>query len=414
MKASRKHMIKERHKPLRRDVDKILAEKGADAIFLYSESVKEANMYYLTRFSAPDPFIYLKRVGEAPILIVSQMEYSRAKKESIVKDVRSYMDYNIHEIFKSAPDPKIGSLKFLANVAKKELGPDTKICVPPNFPAIIADALRKEGLTIMPMFDVIEKARETKEPDEIQAIKEVQATVDKVTKKVIDLIADADVDEKGRLVTKVNGRKEVLTVGKVKAMLGHEFLDNGCTSEDPIVACGPRGADPHYSGSPEDELMANQPIILDIYPQSIRKRYYTDMTRTVVKGKAPKEIKKMFEAVLEARNASIDAIRAGILGSEPYNICCDVLEKAGYATTRGGKQVTKGFTHGLGHGVGLQVHEGPSLSEFYKFALEEHNVVTVEPGLYDPKLGGVRIEDTVEVTKKGCNNLVKTEILLEI
>ncbi|MEM3596993.1 MAG: Xaa-Pro peptidase family protein [Candidatus Bathyarchaeia archaeon] len=399
---------------MRKDVDKILAEKGAEAIFLYSESVKEANMYYLTKFLAPDPFIYLKKVGEEPILIVSQMEYSRAKKESIIKNVCSYMDYNIHEIIKAAPDPKIGSLKLLANVAKKELGMGTKICVPPNFPAIIVDALRSEGLTIMPMFDVVEKARETKEPDELQAIQEVQAIVDKVTKKVIDLIADADVDNKGRLVVRIDGRREVLTVGKVKVMLGHEFLDNGCASEDPIVACGPRGADPHYSGSPEDELMANQPIILDIYPQSIRKRYYTDMTRTIVKGKAPKEIKKMFEAVLEARNASIDAIRAGVLGNEPYNICCDVFEKAGYATTRGGKQITKGFTHGLGHGVGLQVHEGPSLSEFYKFALEEHNVVTVEPGLYDPKLGGVRIEDTVEVSKKGCNNFVKTEILLEI
>ena len=399
---------------MRKDIDRILTEKGAEAIFLYSESEKEANMYYLTKFLAPDPFIYIKRVGEKPILIVNPMEYSRAKKESIVKDVRSYVDYNLHEIMKSAPDPKIGNLNFLANVAKKELGKGAKICVPPNFPVIIADALRKEGLTITPMFDLIEKARETKEPDEIQAIKEVQTIVDKTTKKVIDLIADADVDDKGRLVTRVNGRKEVLKVGKLKAILGHEFLDGGCEAGDPIVACGPKGADPHYSGSPEDELMANQPIILDIYPKSIRSRYYTDMTRTIVKGKAPKEIKKMFEVVLEAKNAAIDAIKAGVLGSEPYNICCDVLEKAGYATTRGGKQITKGFNHGLGHGVGLQVHEGPSLNEFYKFALEEHNVVTVEPGLYDPKVGGVRIEDTVEVTKRGCSNFVKAEILLEI
>jgi Xaa-Pro aminopeptidase len=399
---------------LRKDIDRILTEKGAEAIFLYSESEKEANMYYLTKFLAPDPFIYIKRVGEKPILIVNPMEYSRAKKESIVKDVRSYVDYSLHEIMKSALDPKIGNLNFLANVAKKELGKGTKICVPSNFPVIIADALRKEGLTITPMFDVIEKARETKEPDEIQAIRDVQAIVDKATKKVIDLIADADVDDKGRLVTRVNGRKEVLKVGKLKAILGHEFLDGECEAGDPIVACGPKGADPHYSGSPEDELMVNHPIILDVYPKSIRSRYYTDMTRTIVKGKAPKEVKKMFEAVLEARNAAIDAIKAGVLGSEPYNICCDVLEKAGYATTRGGKQITKGFNHGLGHGVGLQVHEGPSLNEFYKFALEEHNVVTVEPGLYDPKVGGVRIEDTVEVTRRGCSNFVKTEILLEI
>ncbi|MGB9740950.1 MAG: M24 family metallopeptidase [Candidatus Bathyarchaeales archaeon] len=400
---------------MRKDVDKILEEKGAEAIFLYSESAKEANMYYLTRFLAPDPFIYLKKVGEEPTIVVSQMEYSRAKKESIIKDVRSQMEYNLYEIIKSAPDPKIGNLKFIANVAKKELGVGTKICVPSNFPTMIADALRKEGLTITPMFDIIEKARETKEPDEIREISAVQAAVDNALKKVIDLIANADVDAKGRLVTKIDGKKELLKVGMVKAILGHEFLDNGCAvEEEMIIACGPSGADPHYSGEPEDELMANQPIILDIFPKSIRKRYYTDMTRTIVKGKASKEVKKMFETVLEARNASIDAIKAGVQGNAVYDICCNIIEKAGYATTRGGKQITKGFTHGLGHGVGLQVHEGPSLSEFYKFALEEHNVVTVEPGLYDPEIGGVRIEDIVEVTKKGCSNFVKTEIFLEV
>jgi Xaa-Pro aminopeptidase len=400
---------------LRKDIDKILVEKGADAIFLYSESAKEANMYYLTKFLAPDPFIYLKKVGEEPTIVVSQMEYSRAKKESMIKDVRSYMDYNLYEITKSASDPKIGNLKFVANVAKKEFGIDTKICVPPNFPTIIADVLRREDLTVIPMFDVIEKARETKEPDEIREIRAVQAAVDNAVKKVIDLIADADVDDEGRLVTKIDGKKEVLKVGKVRAILGHEFLDDGCAvEEEAIIACGPKGADPHYSGDPEDELMANQPIILDIFPKSIRKRYYTDMTRTIVKGKASKEVKKMFETVFEARNASIDAIKASVQGSEAYNICCNVIEKAGYATTRGGKQVTKGFTHGLGHGVGLQVHEGPSLSEFYKFALEEHNVVTVEPGLYDPEIGGVRIEDIVEITGKGCKNFVKTGIFLEV
>lgn len=399
---------------MRKDVDEILSEKGVDAVFLYSESVKEANMYYLTKFLAPDPFVYIKKIGEEPILIVSEMEYPRAKKESIVKDVRSQIDYNFYEIIKSAPDTKTGNLKFIANAAKKEIGANKKIYVPPNFPTAIADALRKDGLNIMPMFDVIEKARKTKEPDEIQEIKTVQSAVDEATKKIIGAIASADVDGKGILTTKVDGKKEPLTVGKLKALLGHVLIEYGCImEEEAIIVCGPKGADPHYSGNPEDELKANQPIILDIFPKSARKRYYTDMTRTIVKGKASKEIKKMFQTVLDAKNASIDAIKAGIPGNQVYELCCRVFEKAGYATTKGGKKIKKGFTHGLGHGVGLQVHEGPSLSEFSTFPLEEHNVVTVEPGLYDPEIGGVRIEDVVEVTKRGCNNFVKTEVILE-
>jgi len=138
------------------------------------------------------------------------------------------------------------------------------------------------------------------------------------------------------------------------------------------------------------------------------------MTRTVVKGKASKTLKKMFETVAEVWGSAIDALRAGVMGNDMQTLCFDMFEKAGYETIRGGKKVVRGYNHGLGHGVGLQVHEGPSMSEFYRFPLPEHNVVTVEPGLYDPEVGGVRIEDVVEITKGGCKNLTRMKVQLEI
>ena len=396
---------------MRGDLDAILAEKGAESLLLYSESFKNSNMYYLTKFLAPDPFIFFKKVDTDPVIVVNQMEYPRAQKQSIVKDVRSYFDYKYLEVVKTAKEPHLGTMKFIANVTKKELGADTKVCVPHNFPAMAADILREEGLTIKPMFDIVEKARETKDADEINEIRAVQAVAEEVTAEAIDLIANADVDPNGILIVK----KEPLTVGKVKSFLGHQFLDHGFVmEEDIIVACGPKGSDPHYFGDPQDVLKANQPIILDICPRSVQKRYWTDMTRTIVKGKASDKVRKMFNAVLEAKNTSIDAIQAGTLGSNVYNVCCDVLEKAGYETTRGGKQITRGLTHSLGHGVGLDIHEVPRMSELYKFPLKEHNIVTVEPGLYDPDVGGLRIEDIVEVTNTGCNNLTKMEIRLEV
>jgi Xaa-Pro aminopeptidase len=396
---------------LRGDLDGILSEKGAEALLLYSESFKNANMYYLTKFLAPDPFILLKKVDADPVIVVNQMEYPRAQKQSIVKDVRSYVDYKYLEVVKTAKEPHLGTMKFIANVAKKELGAGTKICVPHNFPAMTADVLKEEGLTIKPMFDVVEKARETKDANEIDEIKAVQAVAEEVTAEAIDLIANADVDANGTLIVE----KRPLTVGEVKSFFGHKFLDHACVIEDDIiVACGPKGSDPHYSGDPQDKLKANQPIILDIYPRNVQKRYWTDMTRTIVKGKASDKVKKMFNAVLEAKNASIDAIQSGALGSDVYDVCCDVLEKTGYETIRGGKQITRGLTHSLGHGVGLDLHEGPSMNELYKFPLKEYNIVTVEPGLYDPDVGGLRIEDIVEVTKAGCSNLTKMEIQLEV
>jgi Xaa-Pro aminopeptidase len=400
---------------MRKDLDSILKEKGADALFLYADSVKNENLYYLTHFLAPDPFILLKKVDNPPTMIVNSMEYPRAKKEAIIKDIKSYVNYNMLEIIKTAKEPKQGLLKFLATVAQKELGKEKTIYVPHNFPAIILDTFRKENLNVKPMFDVIEKARETKEPDEITEIKKTQEAMEKATQEAITLIANSEIDAENTLVYKENGKKKPLTAGKIRTIIGHKLLEYGYIMEEEIiVACGPPGADPHYAGMPQDKLKANQPIILDVFAKGMRERYFSDMTRTIVKGKAPKEVKKMFETVLEAKNACIDALHEGVLGSDMYNLCCNIIEKAGYETSRGGKQIEKGFTHGLGHGVGLEIHEGPSMNEVYNFPLKEHHIVTVEPGLYDPKLGGVRIEDIVEIRKGKCDNLTKMEITLEV
>jgi Xaa-Pro aminopeptidase len=396
---------------LRGDLDGILAEKEAEALLLYSDSYRDANMFYLTEFLAPDAFIFLKRVDADPVVVVNQMEYPRAQKQSIVKDVRSYMDYNYLQTVKSAKEPQHGAIKFIAEVTEKELGVGTKICVPPNFPVIVADVLREEGLTVNPMFGVVEEARETKDIREIEEIRAVQKVVEEATSEAIEIIANSDVGSNGTL----HFNREPLTVGKIKSLFGSKFLENGCLpEEDIIVACGTKSSDPHYAGEPKDKLKADQPIILDIFPRSIQKRYWTDMTRTVVKGRASNEVKQMFETVFEAKNASLDAIQAGAVGSQVYDVCCDILEKAGYETTRGGKKVTKGMPHSLGHGVGLQIHESPRINELSTSPLREHNVVTVEPGLYDPHIGGVRLEDTIEVTKSGYNNLTKMETRLEI
>ena len=393
------------------DLDNILAEKKTEALLLYSESFRNSNMFYLTKFLAPDPFIYLKRVDADPIIVVSQMEYPRAQKQFPVKNVQSYLDYNYFGIMKTTKEPQIGTMKFIAKVAEQELDAKTKICVPPNFPVAIADVLREEGLTIKPMFGVVEKARETKDINEVEEIKAVQAVIEEVTSEAIELIANSDVGSNGTL--HFNG--ETLTVGKIKSFFGRKLLENGCLpEEDIIVACGTKSSDPHYAGEPEDKLKADQPIILDVYPRSIQKRYWSDMTRTVVKGRASPKLKQMFETVFEAKNASLDAIQAGALGSHVYDVCCDVLEKAGYETTREGKKVTKGMPHPLGHGVGLQIHESPRINELSTSPLREHNVVTVEPGLYDPHVGGVRLEDIIEVTKSGYSNLTRMETRLEI
>ena len=398
-----------------KDIDRILAKKKLESMLLYSDSAKNANMYYLTGFLAPDPFIFVKKVDEDPLIVVSQMEFSRAKKESFVKDVRPNMEYDFVKIIKSSSDPKVGGMKFIANVARKEIGSRKPIFVPPNFPVMLGDVLRNEGLKIRPTFDVVEKARETKEPLEVELISSVQRVVEEATSNAVEFIAKAEIARDGTLFYREGGKKRKLTAGKVRSVFDHTFADKGCVAEEEtIIACGPRSADPHYAGASNDVLKANQPIVLDIFPRSVKKRYVSDMTRTVVKGRATKAAKKMFETVFEVRGAVLDAVRASVPGNRMQELCYKVFDKAGYQTIRGGKQITKGYVHGLGHGVGLEVHEGPGMGEFSKSPLEEHNVVTVEPGLYDPEIGGMRIEDVVEVTKKGCVDLTKMDICLEV
>lgn len=287
----------------------------------------------------------------------------------------------------------------------------TKICVPPDFPIIIADVLRAEGLTIKPTIGLVEKARETKNTQDVNTIKKIQKINEKVVTEIIELIRATDVGPNKNLLLK----GEVLTIGKLKSLFGHKLLENGCIIEqDIIVACGPKSSDPHYLGEPEDKLKAEQPIILDIYPRSLQKRLWTDMTRTVVKGRAPNKVKQMFDIVSEAKDASFDAIQAGAIGNQVYNTCCDILETRGYETTRRGNKVSIGMTHSLGHGVGLQIHESPRLGEFSNFPIKEHVVLTIEPGLYDPDVGGVRLEDIIEITKTGYRNLTEMETYLEI
>ena len=396
---------------MRRDLDTILTENEIEGLFLYSDSFKDNNMFFLTDFLTPDPFIFLKKTNEEPMIVVNQMEYPRAKKQSLVKDVRSYFDYDYFSIMKSIKSPQQAGLYFLTDIIKKEFNDGEKICVPPDFPLIVADFLRSKELIIKPVSEIIEGARETKDIEEINTIKEIQKINEKVTSEIIELIRNCDIGNNKTLLL----NNEILTVGKIKSLFGKKLLENGCIIEqDIIVSCGSKSSDPHYVGESEDELKADQPIIFDIYPRSLQKRLWTDMTRTVVKGKASKKIIHMFDTISEAKSASLDSIQAGELGSQVYNVCCKILEKRGYETSRNGKKVTRGMPHSLGHGVGLQIHERPRIGEFSNFPLKEHTIVTIEPGLYDPIIGGVRVEDIIEITKNGYRNLTEMETFLEI
>jgi Xaa-Pro aminopeptidase len=176
------------------------------------------------------------------------------------------------------------------------------------------------------------------------------------------------------------------------------LLERGCSAVDTIVSCGKDTAIPHMTGT--GPLHADEPIIIDLFPVDDESGYYADMTRTVVKGEPSQEIREMYDTLQEAKRLAVSHTRAGVLGSDLYQGVVDFFKDHGYASD------TRGFVHNLGHGVGLQVHEMPTVGPSGK-ALEAGNVITIEPGLYYPKTGGVRLEDIGAVTKTGFSNFTK-------
>jgi Xaa-Pro aminopeptidase len=197
---------------------------------------------------------------------------------------------------------------------------------------------------------------------------------------------------------------EVLTGVKVLSVIDHTLLDYGCEAEETIVSCGKDTANPH--GNTDGPLKANAPIILDIFPRSKKKRYFADMTRTVLYGEASEELKKMYETVLAAQKKAFGMVKPGVKAADVHNAICDLFEEHGYDTYRSGSKA--GFIHSTGHGVGLDIHELPSVGE-NEALLEAGNVITIEPGLYYPEIGGIRLEDMVLVTENGCQNLTGLE-----
>ena len=188
-------------------------------------------------------------------------------------------------------------------------------------------------------------------------------------------------------------------------------MRQNCLASHTIVACGEQGCDPHEVG--RGPLRAHQPIILDIFPRSQSSGYWGDITRTIVKGKASEPIKALYAAVLAGQLLALRQIRAGAHGDTIHQAILDEFQRRGFQTgVKNGRM--QGFFHGTGHGVGLEIHELPRLSPRGQAPQKPGHVVTVEPGLYYPGVGGVRLEDLVVVLETGFRNLTRFPKFLEV
>jgi Xaa-Pro aminopeptidase len=371
----------------------------SQALLVIGASQHDAAAYRLSGFLAPDPVICL-RAGDRKYLAVSSMEYGRARRQALVDELLSFDEL---EVMRLARELKSGARALAAASADllERHGVDS-VAVPPDFGVIYADELRSRGVEVSPEAKLFTDLRRVKTEEEISHIEKTQRDVEAACALAVEVLRESEISGDGTLVW----RDETLTSEVLRFEIDSALLRRGCAADGTIFAGGREAADPHERG--HGPLKAGEAIILDIFPMDKSSRYYADMTRTVVKGEPVPELERMYEAVLEGQEAALALIRAGVNGRAVHRKVSDILHGAGYKTLlhdqKPGEPLGEGFIHGTGHGVGLEVHEGPRVSVVDE-ELRAGDVVTVEPGLYDPGLGGVRIEDLIVVTESGNRNL---------
>lgn len=371
--------------------------KISPAILLISNSKNRGDMQYICGVCPPETAFLLKK-GQQSTLMVSKME--KARFQRTVKQ-------NVDVIYPAEIGVKKGGM--LAQWIQKlmEVKRLTAVSVTADFPVGIVDSLRQAGLEINVMKKAPCPRREIKTSIEIKAVQQSQRAAVAAMKAAIHQIASAEIHKDGTLYI----GKKVLTSERVRATICHTLLDQDCVAEETIVAGGPFSADPHERG--EGPLYAGQPIVIDIFPRSGKTGYWGDITRTVCRGPAPAALKKQYNAVKAAQAAQLKSVKAGAWMDAVHKIGADLMDARGFKneTINGAPQ---GFIHGTGHGVGLEIHEAPRVSAANHQKLKSGHIITIEPGLYYPELGGVRIEDTVAVTEEGYKMLASCIKQLEI
>jgi Xaa-Pro aminopeptidase len=361
-------------------------------LVLISSGDADADFIYASGF-AVESGLYIRFGDDDDVLVASPLEIDRARAQSKARVKMGFGESGYEEHGPFASGPRLAA-KLLREKGHEEAR------VSPRLQAAYLEELRATGLAVEIDRGLFREERRHKSPEEAAAIRSAQQAAEAAVVEVVRQLAHAEIKD-GLLW--LDGRQ--LTSERLYARAQLLLGEMGFTCPEMIVAGSPDCAMPHYRG--EGPIRANAPVIIDIFPSSRSSHYYGDITRTVVVGQIPDEIRRMHAATLQALDAGIESIRAGVAGRDVHHTVCEILVDRGYGTTTKGFEGPDGvakMNHSTGHGVGLAVHEEPSLRGPSEDALTEGDVVTVEPGLYLLGLGGVRVEDAGMVTKDGFEN----------
>jgi Xaa-Pro aminopeptidase len=374
-------------------------------VLIHADTIRSPELRHEVPLPVPDPFLYLERDGRRTV-VVSSLEAARVRDAAPEIDVFTLERFGNDELIDQGMPDEQRTLE-IALRACREVGVE-RASVPPTFPVELADHLRANGIELTVDRELFDSRRRVKSTTEVDGIRRAQRACEAALDAARDLLRRADASD-GTLA--VDG--EELTCERLKRVVESVFGEHGVAAEEFIVSHGAQTAIGHEMG--HGPIAPNEPIVFDLFPRDRETGCYSDMTRTYVVGEAPDEIREFHRLAKQALDEALASTRAGVNGRTLMQQTCDLFHEHGYPTQlhkQPGEVLEDGFFHGLGHGVGLEVHERPWVSRVGD-DLVPGDVITLEPGLYRSGFGGVRLEDIVLVTEDGCENLTRYPYDLE-
>jgi Xaa-Pro aminopeptidase len=376
--------------------------KTTENLLMVADSEQDANMLYAVGMFVPDPFVFL-RIRGRNYAVMSDLEIDRARQQARHCQVLSVATCQSKLREHGVKQPGFAAVvRWLL----REKGV-ASVLVPGNFPLGLASQLQKLGIRVRARAGSFFPERERKSPAEAAKIRAALRMAEAGMAEGIQALKRARIGRDQRL----RYRGAPLTSERLRAIIDTAMLQRGGVATRSIVAGGRQGCDPHEPG--HGPLRGHETIILDLFPRSQKTGYFGDITRTVVRGRAGEAIRKLYQTVLEGQTLAFTKIRANVATQAVHRAVQEFFDRQGYKTTnRSGRM--EGFFHGTGHGLGLEIHEPPRLGATSPGVLKTGHVVTVEPGLYYPDIGGVRLEDVAWVRDAGYENLTRFPKVLEL
>jgi Xaa-Pro aminopeptidase len=366
-------------------------------VLMFADTFRSPELRQEVPLGVPDPILFAEKDGGRHI-VTNSMEAARLAELGLY-EIHLMEELGVDELRESGlSSPELRAELALRGV--RALGIESAV-VPESFPLWLADHLRANGIELRTDRDLFQDRRRVKTEEQLAGMRRAQRA------------AQAAMD-RARELLRTRVQNGGLTVEEVKGAMNIVFAEHSTTCDDYIVAPGAQGAVGHDMGS--GPIEPGVPVVIDIWPRDNESAIYCDFTRTYVVGDAPDQVRTWHRLCKEALDRAISEIRAGADGKEIFDGTCEIFEAAGEPTQRtkeAGTPLTDGFFHGLGHGVGLEVHEQPNLGLISDKKLVAGDVVTVEPGLYRQGYGGVRLEDLALVTEDGAENLTEYPYDLE-